>query len=74
MKNKRNITSFEAEKDVREMLVRAQGAGLKLGEICNFALRKFGRQAISDLASEQAAKLKRAGFNFPPEMPLAVTY
>lgn len=38
---KRAIKSFEAEEDVSRMLERATKGGIKLGFLCNQALRKF---------------------------------
>ncbi|MGH7941196.1 MAG: hypothetical protein ACREFR_09015 [Limisphaerales bacterium] len=41
---KRRIKSFEAEADVGRMLVRAQADGMKLGKMCNEALRRLLRE------------------------------
>lgn len=56
---KRNIKSFEADPDVNRMLIRAQRKGIKLGKICNKALRAFlrdkGYAKKRDLIPEEAA-------------------
>lgn len=41
---KRAIKTFEAEEDVERMLKRAAEAGIKLGFLCNQALRKHLRE------------------------------
>ena len=38
---KRPIKSFEADEDVRRMLDRAARDGMKLGKVCNEAVRVF---------------------------------
>lgn len=38
---KREIKTFEPEKDVSLMLERARNCGVKLGWLCNEALRRF---------------------------------
>lgn len=40
---KRPIKSFEADKDVERMLARATREGIRLGFLCNEALRRYLR-------------------------------
>lgn len=60
-KNKRKITSFEADDDVKSMLKAAQEDGLTLNKICNKALREHGVPVIRELLKEREGRAERWG-------------
>lgn len=75
MKN-RKVTSFEPDTDVSELLKRGKAAGLTIGDVCNLALKKYGRTVIKELARERKTQSEKiiASFNAasgqPPELEL----
>lgn len=66
---KRNITSFEPEQDVAQMLIRITDKGLTVREVCNRALRKYGMRVAKEIAGE---KTKRLSFDLPGVVPLGL--
>ena len=62
---KRSIVTFEAEKDVYDLIEKAKMNGLTQVEILNEAMRDCGLRVIKDLAARRRAKLEALTFNQP---------
>lgn len=65
MKKTRKIVTFEPSPEVKEMLERAQHAGLKVTEIMNEAMRDYGHKVIKGLAKRKAESMQSLSFNLP---------
>lgn len=65
VKKKRRIYSFEPDRDVEEMVDKAQSAGLTMAQILNEAMRECGKKVIAELAYKQTQALKELSFNQP---------
>lgn len=62
---KRPIVTFEAEKDVFELIEKAKSNGLTQVEILNAAMRECGQSVIRELAARRRSKLESLTFNQP---------
>ena len=67
---KRTIVTFEADKDVFELIERAKLNGLTQVEILNAAMRECGHSVIRELAAKRRSELESLTFS-QPELQLA---
>lgn len=68
---KRNVTSFEPDADVAEMLIQISGRGITIREVANLALRRYGLKIAKEVAEK---KRRQLSFEKPNDVPFGLQF